>query len=780
MRLKKFFAALFILFVSATLLYASDIYDSEPSFSPYYAGSVRSDLLYDALEELNYIRRLIGVHDNVELDSEMTRKAQHGAVLLDALDTLTHTPGRPSDMDSSFYELGYDATSHGNIAVAQMYSLSGVHGNITLSKSTKLYMDDSDSYNLSALGHRRWLMNPRMKRTGFGISTRRGYEVTYVIDEFKHSGEGNVLNEEEYARYLDWLKWPISDDYIAWPTPKSPHPLTYFDSQTAWSVTLNGEIYADCNISSVNVKLTRQKDGRTWNFGASGDDGFFNIAPNNVAYDECIIFRPDGVESYSDGEIWQAEITGLTLSDGTEGTISYTVRFTGALTGYEEGEDVTDNTHDNTQDDIVQDDPNDNPAQDNTGQNDNNQNNTDQDDSNNNYTEDYTQDNTGQNDSNQNNTGQDNTNQNNTGENPIYTNRDDNSSGGGGCESFSGLLALSALFVFMGLRRKRHSVLLAVMVLCVISPSVFADDDIYVVRPEFSPYRAGIVKREVLNEALAEVNYARWLAGVPADVTLNEEYTRRAQIGAVLLDANDTLTHEPEKPHDMPQDFYEAGFDATTHGNIAYSKLRQGKKTWGNLNLIDTTKLYMEDTDGHNVGALGHRRWLLNPRLKQVGFGISTRLGYSVTYVIEDFPVKKKTLTKAEYAKYLDWLKWPIPDEFVAWPSSKHPHPLSWFEAKTAWSVTLNRNVFSKCDSESVSVRMTRLDDGRVWNFGHAGNDGYFEAAPDNVAYDECLIFCPDNVERYMPGEMWRVEVFGLTRKDGRPGNLSYIVSFTE
>lgn len=302
---------------------------------------------------------------------------------------------------------------------------------------------------------------------------------------------------------------------------------------------------------------------------------------------------------------------------------------------------------------------------------------------------------------------------------------------------------------------------------------------IYDSEPTFSPYYAGSVRREVLDEALEEVNYARRLAGVPDNVTLNDEYTRRAQIGAVLLDATDVLTHTPSKPHDMPQDFYEAGYDAASHGNIMYSKLRRGRKSWGNVNLKDTIKDYMEDTDGHNVGALGHRRWLLNPRLKQVGFGISTRRGYSVTYVIEDFPIKKQTLSRAEYAQYLEWLKWPVADEFVAWPSRKNPHPLDWFESKTAWSVTLNSNVFRKCNPERVSVKMTRLTDGRVWDFGRAGNDGYFEIAPDNVAYDECLIFCPDNIKSYGNGEYWRVEVDGLTRKDGSAGSFTYTVIFT-
>ena len=332
MKLKRFSAVLLML-VFAQSSYASDIYDSEPTFSPYYAGSVKSTVLYEALDELNYIRWLIGVPNNVTLDTDYTRKAQHGAVLLDAIDTLTHTPDKPSDMSTSFYELGYDAASHGNIAAAKISSGTSSQGNISLSYSTKLYMKDSDSYNISEVGHRRWLMNPRMTKTGFGISTRNGYAVTYVIEEFSSS---NTLTQEEYSRYLEWLKWPISDEFITWPTAKHPHPLSYFDSETAWSVTLNRDIFNTASTSSITVRLTRQRDGRMWTFSASGSDGYFNVTDNNVAYDQCIIFRPEGVESYSGGELWTVEVSGLTRKNGGSGSISYSVQFTNTATGYEE------------------------------------------------------------------------------------------------------------------------------------------------------------------------------------------------------------------------------------------------------------------------------------------------------------------------------------------------------------------------------------------------------------------------------------------------------------
>ena len=331
MKLKKSIAVLFMLFAAVFSIAASadDIYSVVPAFSPYYAGIVKSEILNKTLEELNYIRRLIGVPDNVKLNSDYTNKAQHGAVLLDAVGTLTYTPSKPSDMTQEFYDLGYAGAHHGDIT--HDYS-----SNMTLSYSLKLFIDDSDEEDIPDVGQRRWLMNPRLKNTGFGISTRKGCAVVYVVEEFKdfHNVD-NPMTQEQHAEYLEWLKWPNSDEFITWPSSQNEHPLTYFNSKTAWSVTLNSDIFNGCTASAVNVKLTRLSDNRTWNFSSTKSDGDFYIN-DEYAYDECIIFRPNEITAYNNGEQWKVEISGLTRKDGKAGNISYNVKFTSALTGYEE------------------------------------------------------------------------------------------------------------------------------------------------------------------------------------------------------------------------------------------------------------------------------------------------------------------------------------------------------------------------------------------------------------------------------------------------------------
>ena len=325
-KLKNFLFILGIFISSSGVSFASNVYVYPPSYMPpYYAGTLRYEVIMPALNELNYIRRLMGLPD-VVLSEEYTRRAQHGAVLLDILNTLTHTPSKPTDMNPEFYALAYDATTHGNLATRQQIMRGNAYGAISLIQSIRDYMNDSDAYNISELGHRRWLMNPRMRYTGFGLSTRRGYASMYVIEEFGKSGK---LTKSEYNQYLQWMKWPVNYEFVTWPVNMNLHPLVYFDAETAWCVVLNKDVFDKCNINSVQVKLIRLRDGGTWRFSSKQSDGYFGISDGSIAYDECIIFRPMNVGGYGHYERWRVEVSGLKRKNKKgKWAITYDVTFT--------------------------------------------------------------------------------------------------------------------------------------------------------------------------------------------------------------------------------------------------------------------------------------------------------------------------------------------------------------------------------------------------------------------------------------------------------------------
>jgi hypothetical protein len=78
----------------------------------------------------------------------------------------------------------------------------------------------------------------------------------------------------------------------------------------------------------------------------------------------------------------------------------------------------------------------------------------------------------------------------------------------------------------------------------------------------------------------------------------------------------------------MPQDFYELGYAGTSNGNIHYQRsILDGVRT-GSDSLLTAIKFWMADSsgnNGNNIKNVGHRRWILNPRARQTGFGISCR-----------------------------------------------------------------------------------------------------------------------------------------------------------
>ncbi len=283
-------------------MYKSVEYDVEPSAkAPYNAGKVKAEYLQEALNCVNLIRFVAGLPGDIELDDTYVSYAQHGAVTLKAVDKLTHYPDKPSDMPQDFFNRGYTGTSSSNAG----------WGFSNIVKSLLAYMEDSDQYNIEMVGHRQWLLNPPMKKIGFGYYG--DYTTTYVFD---HSRVERI----EY-------------DYIAWPA-KNYMPIDLIpagnDSIYAWSVHL-GDAYDMPSIDNVTVTLTRKNDGKVWkiskNSASSGGKTYFNVT-NWGCLRKTIIFRPalGETETYREGDIYNVRITGLTKG-GRPAEISYSVEF---------------------------------------------------------------------------------------------------------------------------------------------------------------------------------------------------------------------------------------------------------------------------------------------------------------------------------------------------------------------------------------------------------------------------------------------------------------------
>ena len=243
-----------------------------------------------AVAMLNNVRYIAGL-DPVSADDGYESMAQAAAFVNMSIEKMTHYPAsftsKPEAMADSDWNDGCTGAGKSNL-----YS-----GGRSLNYYALWWTGDSDSSNIDRIGHRRWCLNPSMGRTGYGYAN--GYAAMYALDR---TGTGTQSN-------------------VAWPAENMP--IDYFGWNIPWSVSTGRNIEK----STVSIKLTRRSDGKAWAFSGSetyspSDKKYFNVDNQGYGQSGCIIFRPDDIYAYNDGDIFDVAIS----ENGTE-TICYTVRF---------------------------------------------------------------------------------------------------------------------------------------------------------------------------------------------------------------------------------------------------------------------------------------------------------------------------------------------------------------------------------------------------------------------------------------------------------------------
>ncbi len=278
--------------------------------APYSTGKLSSEFVSTGLDYLNFIRYVEGLNE-VSLDESKIDLAQHGAVLMAALSNLSHTPSKPQDMEQDFYELGYQATITSNIAWTS-YSVNN------LKEFVDMWIKDDDIYNMSSLGHRRWLLNPEMLYTAFGYVN--GFDGDY----------SNVISFDDSNEDMNFY------DYIAYPV-QGNFPKNIINNNTPWSISLNKNLYNVASVDDVNIKITKVSNGKVWNISnkdhtstPSMSEKYFNYKDanfTNYGSTRCIIFNI-GSRNISDNELngkFDVEVTGLKDKNGNDTSINYTV-----------------------------------------------------------------------------------------------------------------------------------------------------------------------------------------------------------------------------------------------------------------------------------------------------------------------------------------------------------------------------------------------------------------------------------------------------------------------
>jgi hypothetical protein len=84
-----------------------------------------------------------------------------------------------------------------------------------------------------------------------------------------------------------------------------------------------------------------------------------------------------------------------------------------------------------------------------------------------------------------------------------------------------------------------------------------------------APYSPGKLSQNTLQSALNILNNVRYIAGIDADVTLNDDYNSCVQAGTLVNNLQGKLSHNPTQPDGMDDTLYQLAYKGTSHSNLA-------------------------------------------------------------------------------------------------------------------------------------------------------------------------------------------------------------------
>jgi hypothetical protein len=244
------------------------------------------------LARVRQYRYLCGVpFEGLRYDGRQGELAHAAADICAKLNKLTHSPERPAGMSDAAYELGKRGAGTCNLYRGRVEPASCVDG----------WMDDSDPSNIDRVGHRRWILNPRMGTSAFG--TVGDYAAMYAFD----------------ASNKDVPEW----DFVAYPAP-GMMPVQYFGDRHAWSVSPNLKRYTVPAQVQVKVSL-HAADAKGEPAGEPLKLDYFRVDTGGFGSGTAIIFRPAPF-GMAHGGHYAVRIDGL-QRDGEAAVIRYAVNF---------------------------------------------------------------------------------------------------------------------------------------------------------------------------------------------------------------------------------------------------------------------------------------------------------------------------------------------------------------------------------------------------------------------------------------------------------------------
>ena len=281
----------------------------------------------------------------------------------------------------------------------------------------------------------------------------------------------------------------------------------------------------------------------------------------------------------------------------------------------------------------------------------------------------------------------------------------------------------------------------------------------YSVKPNY-PSTVGGLKKVVINDTLSRINYYRWLSGLN-ELTPNYDKMQRNQKGAILLNELGQLTHTPEKPEGMSDEFYNEGFAACYYGTEP-GDVYSGNVAYDNFHsLPDLIDLYIADIYNGDTsnGAVGHRLSILDP------FGTKASLGKCGNFSTLSIYYE----SSAEAYNAVSPVKLDV-QPYYAYPTAGY-FPKQFCYTNEYWSVLVPGGYYLKSSKIAVTIEY----DGQQYRVPYVQERSFFAI---DFKLPDILINRLGGPNKTMPEGDFKVIVTGFKIPGNSYMNLEYTVSF--
>lgn len=299
-------------------------YDVEPILKDgvYTLGKFRSDVLSNALAQVNFFRRMCNLLP-VSLSAESTDYTQCGSVAMAAIRLQGHgMPGgvKPADMPQAFWDQAVASTKAS--LLHSSYKIS------TLESHNEAYLFDRGTGN-KEVGHRANLLSRRMQTIGFGYANSNPPEETTRPNYYTSVKVDNVWSWDGYeAGFI--TQWPCASVFPNYLTKTSDNQLF------RWSIHFKSDDFVIGDNAAVTLKNERTQE--ILQITKTEGDQELTIVNQTPGYYPTggyvsLVFRPV-ISSYESGDLYTVTVTGI-KKNGADFTYSYSVRFFDILAEYQ-------------------------------------------------------------------------------------------------------------------------------------------------------------------------------------------------------------------------------------------------------------------------------------------------------------------------------------------------------------------------------------------------------------------------------------------------------------